>query len=382
MNNVAYRSNSGPFAPWRREQKGCIILIISLLNGLLLANSVSGQSLVGAWIGVEQQIDSGFVCPLPLFLQVRSDSTYTLSLIDKAATAPRSTWGMTDNRLRLDTAVFLPGQVQITATDLKVQGATPMVFRRVQPTAFSGGETTVRSVLANRIWQQSQVRYHFHEGGQLCVEDQLTGDRAIRCWTVTECNGSVFVVVKGNRGDCSRSYDVPIQVLAFTDKKLTVSKLTAADSSPYSLTAGGLLPAGKNCEAIGFQLCSSCFYIPYEQAGLLEKKGPPGRLYAVRQQLMADFKANNVPRQTGIVQVRCLVNCEGKAGQFTATTYGPDYQRNHFDPQITNQLLTILRTHFATGWRPGRIRAIERPLDYQATITIRLVDGQITDVFL
>jgi hypothetical protein len=137
---------------------------------------------------------------------------------------------------------------------------------------------------------------------------------------------------------------------------------------------------GKNCAAIGFQLCSACLYPPYEQAEGLYKKGPPGRFYAVRQRLLDEFKpAGTSP--TGIVQVRCLVNCVGQAGRFTATLYGPDYRTSKTNADTTNQILTIMRTHFSSGWQPGRVRDVRRPLDYVATINIRLVDGRITDVF-
>lgn len=381
MNERLYRKRGERLVIWSRKRVSWFRLFASIHCVILFVHASLGQSLVGSWVGVEQQLDSGFVCPLPLYLQVRSDSTYTLSLIDRAATAPRATWSVNKGRVRLDTAIFLPHQVGLTATGLQIRGSTPMLFRRVQPMTMPISETTIRSLLTNRVWQQEQVHYHFHEGGQACIEHIPSGDRAIRCWTITECEGNIFIVIKGNRVDCSRNYDTPMQLLSINSKRLVISKVSAGMSQPFSLTTGALLPAGKTCEAIGFQLCSTCFYTPYEQAMTLDKKGPPGRLYAVRQRLMADFNAGNVPEQTGLVQVRCLVNCEGQAGQFTATTYGPDYQPCQLDPRITSQLLTIFRTYFATGWRPGRVRTVSRPLDYQATINIRLVNGHITDVF-
>ena len=194
-------------------------------------------------------------------------------------------------------------------------------------------------------------------------------------------DGAVFIVVKGNRIDCSRNYDAPMQVLGNRDNQLIVKLLLPNETQVVNLTAGETLPPGKDCAAIGFQLCSSCLHVPYEQADAFDKKGPPGRFYAVRQRLLADYKPVNVPAQTGIVQVRCLVNCEGQAGQFTAITYSSNYQQTQFDGRIVNQLLTIMRTYFATGWKPGRIQKIDRPLDYQATVNIRLVAGVITDVY-
>ena len=389
----AAQSVSGPSAR-KRVTSGCpkqsrlkkwgnwLRVFFIIHYSLSITHFAQAQSLVGSWVGVGRQIDSGFVCPLPVYLQVRSDSTYTLDLIDRAAAAPRSTWAFSGGWLRLDTAIFLPEQVRLTATELHINGAVPMQFWRVEPTTVPISEEPVRALLINRVWAGlSGKRYHFHQGGQACIEYESTGDRDSRCWTIAVRDGAVFIVVKGNRIDCSRNYDAPMQVLGNRDNQLIVKLLLPNETQVVDLTAGKTLPPGKDCAAIGFQLCSSCLHVPYEQADAFDKKGPPGRFYAVRQRLLADYKPVNVPAQTGIVQVRCLVNCEGQAGQFTAITYSSNYQQTQFDGRIVNQLLTIMRTYFATGWKPGRIQKIDRPLDYQATVNIRLVAGVITDVY-
>ena len=353
-------------------------LLIIVHCTLYIVHYSSSQSLTGAWVGVKQELDSGFACPLPLYLDVRADSTYTLSLIDNVARNPRATWSVNGQWLRLDTLLFRPKQVRLTATELSLTGSTPMLFRRVPvPGAEGATETSVRALLTNRIWQKGSTRYHFHGGGQACLETVDNGDRAIRCWSVVEREGSVFIIVKGNRIDCSRNYDAPMLVEKITANSLTVN-IIDDKSNTAVLTALGTLPPNKRCEAIGFQLCSGCFYALSEQANYLEKKGPAGRFYAIHQRLQSAY----IPAgQTGVVQVRCFVNCEGQAGRFSATTYGPDYQLLPNNPATANQLLAVLQTHFANGWQPGRLRAVPRPLDYVATINIRFVDGRITDVF-
>jgi hypothetical protein len=344
-------------------------------------NASPAQSLVGTWVGVKQELDSGFVCPLPLYLDVRSDSTCTLSLIDNVARNPRAPWSLNGQGLRLDTLLFRPKQVRLTDTELSLTGSTPMLFRRVQPAGSPGQtEVSVRALLTNRIWQKGATRYHFHDGGQACVEIVTSGDRAIRCWSVVERDGVVFVIVKGNRIDCSRNYDAPMLVETLTTNAFIVNDFIDKPAR-VTLTTPGTLPPGKLCVAAGFQLCSTCFYAPNEQANYLDKKGPAGRFYAIRQRLQSAYVPGRQTGPTGVVQVRCLVNCEGQAGRFSAKTYGPEYQLLPNNQPTANQLVTILQTHFATGWQPGRLRAIPRPLDYVATINIRFVDGRITDVF-
>ncbi|MBO0934084.1 hypothetical protein [Fibrella aquatilis] len=327
------------------------------------------------------ELDSGFACPLPLYLDVRADSTYTLSLIDNAARNPRATWAMNGQGLRLDTLLFGPKQVRLTDTELSLTGSSPMLFRRVPVVPNTDlTETAVQAWLTNRIWQKGIVRYHFHDGGQACVEAVGSRDRAIRCWSVVRRDGAIFIIVKGNRIDCSRNYDAPMLVEKMTANTLTVNEFSDKVSR-VNLMALGTLPVHKSCEPVGFQVCSSCFYEVNERANELDKKGPAGRFYAIRQRLQAAYVPGEEAGQTGVVQVRCVVNCEGEAGRFSVRTYGPHYQLLPRNGPTANQLLRILQTHFATGWQPGRVRNITRPLDYVAIINIRLVEGRITDVF-
>jgi hypothetical protein len=352
-----------------------------------IVHPLQAQTLVGNWVGVGQAIDSGIVCPLPLYLQVRSDSTYTLSLIDKAATMPRATWSMAGGNLRLDTAVYKSGYFElIYDRALRLRGAISTTFRRVSQPEKPVDVEVVRAMMTNRVCTLTNprysngklTRYHFHEGGRVCIE-QRDGNRAVRCWAVVERDGVVFIVIKGNQTDCSRNYSYPMLVTGQTDKKLYLDRIEDPQKFAWELTPTEVLPPGSACEAVGFQRCTDCLNSPQEQATYLHKKGPPGRFYALRERLLADVPP--VPGQTGIVQVRCWVNCEGKAGDFRATTYGPDYRLAPLDTALTSRILTTLRTHFATGWQPGRLRDVDRPLDYEAVINIRLADGKITDVF-
>jgi hypothetical protein len=352
-----------------------------------ILHSAQAQTLVGNWVGVRQEIDSGLTCPFPAYLQVRADSTYTLSLIDNAATVPRARWSQMGGQLRLDTAVYKPGYVELDDRTLRLRGYVPMTFQRVRVPEKSVDVEAIRAMLTNRICKLTNpryvgrhaVHYHFHEGGRLCIE-QHDGNRAVRCWAVVERDGAVFIVIKGNQTDCSRNYGYPMQVTGKTNTKLFVSRVEERQKFAWELVAVGSLPPGPACEAVGFQRCTDCLNATDEQADLLHKKGPPGRFYALRERLLADVPTGSAT-QTGLVQVRCWVNCEGRAGDFRATTYGPDYQPAPLDPALTKPILTTLQTHFATGWQPGRLRKVDRPLDYEAVINIRLVAGRITDVF-
>ena len=367
----------------RPDRQGVLRLLFVIHCSLYIIHSSCGQSITGAWVGLETEVDSGKVCPLPLYLQLRSDSTCTMSLIDEAARAPRTTWSWNGGRLRIDTATYAPAQLRVTDTELTVSGAFPMRFGGVIPGYVKRDE--VLKWLIDRAWQCNGTRMYLHgesetTEGRACMENLKTGQQTVHCWALVARDSALFLVIRGNRTDCSRAYQSPRQVMAASATQLVIRQWTDRGWVTQTWQQPMPLRPKTSCKPVGFQTCSACFYRPFNMAVDLAKKGPPGGYFAIRQVLEKGLPTG-LPGQTGLLQIRCVVNYEGQAGQFETNGYGPDYQRKPFDNGLTKQLLSLCQTHFATGWQPGRYRGTGYPLDYAATINIRLVDGRITDVF-
>jgi hypothetical protein len=80
--------------------------------------------------------------------------------------------------------------------------------------------------------------------------------------------------------------------------------------------------------------------------------------------------------QNGMIRIRFIVNCEGKAGRFRVLEADNKYQPKKFDTKIVNQLLTI--TKGLTGWVPMEYQ--DKPIDYYLYLTFKMEEGAIKEI--
>ena len=80
--------------------------------------------------------------------------------------------------------------------------------------------------------------------------------------------------------------------------------------------------------------------------------------------------------QNGLIRIRFVVNCEGKAGRFRILQADNDYNEIEFDKRITNQLLEI--TKAIDSWKI--MYRQEVPVDYYSYLIFKTDNGRITEI--
>ena len=80
--------------------------------------------------------------------------------------------------------------------------------------------------------------------------------------------------------------------------------------------------------------------------------------------------------QSGLIRIRFVVNCEGKAGRFRMIQADNDYNEIEFDKRITDQLLEI--TKEIDSWKIVYRREV--PVDYYSYLIFKMNNGQITEI--
>ncbi len=106
--------------------------------------------------------------------------------------------------------------------------------------------------------------------------------------------------------------------------------------------------------------------------------------YTGGQRAINDFVHNRyVPPthssgQSGYVRIRFIVNCRGQTGRFDVQTTDLSYQPATFDPDIVQQLITIVQQ--LDRWIPGHYDNSTEAVDSYKFLGFRLVDGQITQI--
>ncbi|WP_282030953.1 hypothetical protein [Winogradskyella eximia] len=96
--------------------------------------------------------------------------------------------------------------------------------------------------------------------------------------------------------------------------------------------------------------------------------------------LVKIFKQNYKPltdnTQNGLVRIRFIVNCEGKAGRFRVMQADSDYKETRFNDKITTQLLEL--TKGISQWEI--VYKENQPIDYYAYLIFKIKDGNISEI--
>ncbi|MBQ4912832.1 hypothetical protein J8L85_00185 [Maribacter sp. MMG018] len=106
-----------------------------------------------------------------------------------------------------------------------------------------------------------------------------------------------------------------------------------------------------------------------------------GPIYAgEKSKVLNTFKSKYKPisgkKENGLIRIRFIVNCEGKAGRFRVVQSDYDYQEKEFDDEIVSQLLNI--TKGIENWEV--LKQNEVPIDYYMYLIFKITDGQLTEI--
>ena len=96
--------------------------------------------------------------------------------------------------------------------------------------------------------------------------------------------------------------------------------------------------------------------------------------------ILNTFKSKYRPivdkNENGLIRIRFIVNCQGKAGRFRILQSDFNYQEKEFDEKIIRQLLEI--TKAIDNWEVFQINEV--PIDYYTYLIFKIKDGQLTEI--
>lgn len=105
------------------------------------------------------------------------------------------------------------------------------------------------------------------------------------------------------------------------------------------------------------------------------EKGYAGNKKQFKDDLLANYKNNNYT-DSGYLNFRFLVTCEGSPGWFEIIQVDTNYNSIQFSEELVSQLLalTAQRKHWNT------ISFDDKPVDYYMYVSYKLQDGEITEI--
>lgn len=80
--------------------------------------------------------------------------------------------------------------------------------------------------------------------------------------------------------------------------------------------------------------------------------------------------------ESGILTIRFIVNCEGKAGRFRVQGMDNEYKPKKFNSDLADGIL--VRTKELKEWIAGRID--NKTVDYYQYLAFKIKDGRLTDI--
>lgn len=99
-----------------------------------------------------------------------------------------------------------------------------------------------------------------------------------------------------------------------------------------------------------------------------------------KSKVLKFFKSNYKPisdkKENGLIRIRFIVNCDGRAGRFRVLQSNYDYQEKEFNEEIVSQLLSI--TKQINYWEI--LYKEEHPVDYYMYLIFKITDGQLTEI--
>ncbi|MEM6297444.1 MAG: hypothetical protein AAF740_02020 [Bacteroidota bacterium] len=151
--------------------------------------------------------------------------------------------------------------------------------------------------------------------------------------------------------------------------------LTESDGKSKYLRWVGDIEYDEQLDNANFKVCNGeDDIIQYFNVG----DGPvySGEKSAILQTFQTNYKPVSDSNESGLIRIRFVVNCEGKAGRFRILQSGYDYQEREFDKKITTQLLEI--TKGIKNWKV--LYEDDTPVDYYMYLIFKIKDGQIIEI--
>lgn len=101
-----------------------------------------------------------------------------------------------------------------------------------------------------------------------------------------------------------------------------------------------------------------------------------GEKPALVEEFQQRYKEGKAKKESGLIRIRFVVNCEGKTGRFRLLGMDENYQEKTFDSSITDQLMRI--TQSLNGWLPKTY--YDKKIDYYQYLIFKIKDGALIKI--
>ncbi len=336
-------------------------------------------NIVGAWMGGGFEFDKEVYLPVAQMMQFDSNGTYYGQWMNNTE-MDTFEWRIHNDSLQVDTSAFSLHDFDIKREQFAWGERYTRHYHRMDDYPVLVMDTlSAQEILQRSTWVDGKEQLHFRKDHKFQMITDPKEGYASYCYRIDQFDGHLLLVKHGNQQECGVAYQFLEHIVQLDENQLTVIRWQGTDFEQVTYRAKAFKEEAF-AKTKAFQLCNPYTYLysPYQRFSA-RKVEYPGGLYSINKIFTEKYKPpRNAEGETGLIRIRFVVNCEGKAGMYEMLQLDRNYQIRKFDKRISRQLLQICRE--LQGWKPPeKVRG--EVMDVYKFLTIKLKNGKIVEVF-
>lgn len=334
---------------------------------------INQQAVEGLWMGGAYQLDLGEYPPFTKILEFTNDGQF----IEKRAGEGQPDtfdYDFREYSLHIDTFEYKLFDLKRVGEELHWGKHFTRYYQKIHPaTDLDAGQVAIW--LQQKNWQLGPSIFQFTQDGQFW-EATAEGDFCRQyCYSLETYKGHLFIIKKGNHLNCNYYIQYLEQVIEANASEIIVIRW---QGNGFETVRYQALSKNVPCSSAPFQLCNKYLYVNYPKHRYYYKGTVyQGGLYQINKFFRERYRAPKDSDESGLIRVRFIVNCEGKAGRFEILELNNDYEVKQFDSAISQQILDI--TKDLQDWIPGRDNGMA--IDTYKYLTFKIKNGAIVEIF-
>ncbi len=352
-----------------------ILSFVSCNTNKLELEPVTKENTTGIWIGSHLYLDKGFYKPYPQILEFGADTLYYKNFENE--TRFKNAISFTRDSIKLDDNAYPIRKFYIQNETLNF---ARIMAQRIQKTEETVDIVKFDMLLSSSDWKirNNPGTYRFNSREKNFQLINTNGTYTKYCYELISYADKVFLLKKGNQLDCDRDYQFIEQVISYDENSIETYGFHVEEFSINKYQK--ISKVQDDLKLVDFQLCNKYLNKSYPSDRYYGKGTTyNGGLYNIRKIFKESYKAPQGSTESGIFQVRFVVNCQGKAGMYETQAFDNDYKLKEFSDVIADQIFEITRS--LQDWTPGRKSKSNETIDTYIYLSFRIKDGKIIRIY-
>ncbi|WP_438422502.1 hypothetical protein [Aquimarina macrocephali] len=337
---------------------------------------IDENSIQGTWIGGAFKYDRDFYLPSNYVLEFKKDTLHFKKL--SGTIFFKNSIQFSKDSITLDTTSYPVRKFHIKNDQLnfldKIEAHRLIAAKAINVQEFE-------DFLSSKDWKINEETGIFRfskEEKKLQFINANSYEYYTYCYEFITFQNALFLIKKGNQLACDQNYQFWEQVLSYDEDGIYTFGFRDGEFKKIQYTP--VRRSDTEMKPVSFQLCNQ--YINKNFPGdryYYQGTAYKGGLYHIRKIFKENYKEPDGNTESGIFQVRFVVNCEGKAGMYETQAFDTNYQHKEFSAEVANQILEI--TKGLQDWVPGRKPKSDKDIDTYIYLSFRIKNGKIIRIY-